>query len=339
MASKNGLQPSAGNLKSAPQQSESRAQSTPPTDNSLGKPAKPKVVSTSPEGVTQHSDDVVSDANAVTKPPKASRPVASTVRATPMATGTDIRTSMADQCAADAPSPQAPEEVALVANGRRYLTGKSLRVGVRGDTFVVEAALGYDDMCRPSPYQIYVFSQGKQVGTLSPSAMMARSDGAITDFKELDSEHLRIEIVHYKPDDPACCPSSQEQRVVPLNQFGIRQTDTASRRASASASADSPKYDSASSEPSFDCARASNDVEHAICSSPELSLVDSEMGRAYGDLLSKLDPKERADLKSEQREWILRRQEECGGNVFCLNTFLHARLENLRDNTRRSIQK
>lgn len=246
--------------------------------------------------------------------------------------------SETDHCDADAPGPQAPEEFTLLANGRRHLTGRRLRIGVRGEVFVVEAALGYDGMCRPSPYQIYVFNRGIQVGTLSPKAMIARSDGAIVSFSERDSEHLEVEMAHYTSDDPLCCPSSHEQLIVPLSQFGIGQTVTDARGVSASILDDGSNHVSERSAPSFDCAKASNDVEHAICSSPELSEIDSEMGRAYGDLVRALDPSGRTELKSEQREWIIRRQHECGGDVPCLNIFLHSRLDDLNDRTRRSNQ-
>ena len=57
--------------------------------------------------------------------------------------------------------------------------------------------------------------------------MHARSDGAITDFKLLDPDHLQFEVDHYKPSDPACCPSSHEQKVVSLSQLISSQASNA----------------------------------------------------------------------------------------------------------------
>lgn len=127
--------------------------------------------------------------------------------------------SVTEHCESDAPQAQAPEEVALLENGNRHLTGRRLRAGAHGEFYIVEAALGYDGQCRPDPYQIYVFYNGKQVGTLARTTMHPRSDGAITDFKQIDAEHLQVRVEHYKPSDPACCASSHEDRVISFSQF------------------------------------------------------------------------------------------------------------------------
>jgi uncharacterized protein YecT (DUF1311 family) len=238
-------------------------------------------------------------------------------------------------CSAESPLPQTPEDRKLLANGNRHLTGRSLRVGARGDVYVVEAALGYDGMCRPSPYQIYVFNQGEEVGTLSPTAMTARTDGAIVSFSQIDPENLQIEVSRYEPSAPLCCPSSIERRVVPLRQFGIG-------RARAEA-LDTPKAEPVVGEelaasttgPSFDCAKASNEVENAICSNPELRRLDGELGRTYGDLVRELDPDERTALRTEQREWIRERRQECGAAISCLRATFRTRLEVLKTWTRR----
>lgn len=142
----------------------------------------------------------------------------------PAGPATDSRdrpiSSVAANCKADAPAPQMPEEKDLVANGRRFLTGRSSRGrGAGGEFLLVEAALGYDGQCRPDPYQIYVFKGGELVGTLSPQAMRARSDGAIVEFAMHDDHTVQIEVAHYQDNDPACCPSSIETRLIDLREF------------------------------------------------------------------------------------------------------------------------
>ena len=232
-------------------------------------------------------------------------------------------------CSADSPQAQAPEERKLLANENRRLTGRSLRVGTRGDVFVVEAALGYDGMCRPSPYQIYVFNHGDQVGTLSPAAMTARTDGAIVGFSQLDEENLQIEVSRYGPSDPACCPSSIERRVIPLSQFGIDRASTDDPSARKLEPAGDHEFAASVTAPSFDCADARSDVENAICSDIDLRRLDGELGRAYSHLLHKLGSDERSVLRAEQRRWIHQREQVCGAVVSCLRDALQARLDTL----------
>ncbi len=127
--------------------------------------------------------------------------------------------SQAMDCAADAADPRSPEDALVVANGRRFLTGQALRMGSGGAFYVVEAALGFDGSCRPDPYQIYVYYDGKQVGTLSPRAMSPRTTGAILSFSAKDQQHVEIQIARYRPDDPTCCPSNIDKNSVALSKF------------------------------------------------------------------------------------------------------------------------
>jgi len=43
----------------------------------------------------------------------------------------------------------------------------------------VGGALSEDGMCRPDPYQHFIFVRGKFAGTLAPRVMRARSDGSL----------------------------------------------------------------------------------------------------------------------------------------------------------------
>jgi len=224
--------------------------------------------------------------------------------------------SVTDHCESEAPPARTPEEFALIENGHRHLTGKSVGVGARGEFFIVEAALGYDGMCRPSPYQIYVFNKGKQVGTLSPNAMQARSDGAITDFKQLDADHLQIEIEHYKPTDPLCCASSREKRIVSLSQFSAQAPQP-----SAGSNAQLP--------PSFDCRKATTATEIAICASPELSNLDGQLGRAFSDAYAAARGEQVKNLRLQQVAWIKTRDEDCKGEASCLDSYLRKRIAEL----------
>ena len=63
---------------------------------------------------------------------------------------------------------------------------------------------------------------------------------------------------------------------------------------------------------SFDCRRASTDIETVICDDPVLSDLDSEMGRLYHKA------KHIAGMKNEQKGWIHHRNSLCGSSDGCL---------------------
>jgi uncharacterized protein YecT (DUF1311 family) len=84
---------------------------------------------------------------------------------------------------------------------------------------------------------------------------------------------------------------------------------------------------------SYDCGKADSDVEKAICHVKELADLDVQLGSIYKDLLAKSSATDRASVKTEQREWIARRDKECPiykGWVECLTDSYQKRIEELR---------
>jgi uncharacterized protein len=55
---------------------------------------------------------------------------------------------------------------------------------------------------------------------------------------------------------------------------------------------------------SFDCAKASSQVEKAICANPDLSHVDEVLARAYATALGGLSDDAKAAIQASQREWL-----------------------------------
>ncbi|MFQ0830825.1 lysozyme inhibitor LprI family protein [Serratia fonticola] len=54
---------------------------------------------------------------------------------------------------------------------------------------------------------------------------------------------------------------------------------------------------------SFDCAKATSDVEHSICNNPDLSSLDGQLSENYQAAMASL-PGDQADaLRIEQRSW------------------------------------
>ena len=80
---------------------------------------------------------------------------------------------------------------------------------VRDDVEVVGGMAGADGMCQPLGYNIVVFVGGRVAGTLSPSLMNAREDGASGAVRILDASSLSAEFVRYADKDALCCPSSR----------------------------------------------------------------------------------------------------------------------------------
>jgi TM2 domain-containing membrane protein YozV len=80
---------------------------------------------------------------------------------------------------------------------------------VREDVEVVGGMTSADGMCRPMGFNIFVFVRGRFAGTLSPSAMSARLDGAAGAVRIVAADTISAEFARYGDADPLCCPSSR----------------------------------------------------------------------------------------------------------------------------------
>lgn len=76
-----------------------------------------------------------------------------------------------------------------------------------GQVTVVNGMAGADGMCRPSLYNTFVFVGGRFVGTLSPTNMEARSDGALDHATLNGVDNVSAEFSRYRSSDALCCPS------------------------------------------------------------------------------------------------------------------------------------
>src|SRR5438445_1067020 len=76
-----------------------------------------------------------------------------------------------------------------------------------GTVTVVNGMAGVDGMCRPSLYNTFVFVNNRFAGTLSPTTMSSRSDGALNTARLNTPSSVTAEFVRYKTSDPLCCPS------------------------------------------------------------------------------------------------------------------------------------
>jgi uncharacterized protein len=90
----------------------------------------------------------------------------------------------------------------------------------------------------------------------------------------------------------------------------------------------------AQSGPSSDCAKASNEVELAICATPPLAAADREMAAVYSALAGKLSGAAKDHLVKDQERWLAFRSDACVGTkdqvIRCLDRHFRARIHNLR---------
>jgi uncharacterized protein len=86
--------------------------------------------------------------------------------------------------------------------------------------------------------------------------------------------------------------------------------------------------------PSFDCAKASNVIERAICKDPELAKADREMAAAYTSLSDRLSGPAKEHLAKDQVRWIVDRNQGCGRDKDeiedCLKRRYATRLDNFK---------
>lgn len=81
---------------------------------------------------------------------------------------------------------------------------------------------------------------------------------------------------------------------------------------------------------SFDCAKASKPDERAICGTPDLSALDSEMGGLWF-AFSKVPMLMGSNgARMDDAQAFLQQRGQCGNNLACLRPLYHARIAALK---------
>jgi uncharacterized protein len=85
--------------------------------------------------------------------------------------------------------------------------------------------------------------------------------------------------------------------------------------------------------PSFDCSKASHDVEQFICKDAELADLDRSLADLYAVLLKHTPASEQKTLKAEQRGWVKSRNDCCESADMrgCVAGEYRARIDELKD--------
>lgn len=131
--------------------------------------------------------------------------------------------------------------------------------------------------------------------------------------------HPRELAIYFEPYQVAAYAAGSQEVQIPLSRL-----------------ADTMRADVRAPAASFDCRAARSDIEHAICSSRELSALDRHLGETYAYLLtSAADDGRRLQLRQQQRAWLKGRNASCrtaGMNlVACLMPAYQKRLKVLEE--------
>jgi heat shock protein HslJ len=159
-----------------------------------------------------------------------------------------------------APKPPGPADARCRADARPVQLPEDRQVRDRGwdligafqggwQTVVIRGAASYDGMCRPSPYQDFVFVRGTFAGTLSPQPMYSRTDGAISRVWLQNGTQLTAEYTRYAASDPLCCPSRMTSVIFDVagDKPAVRPVSASTSNSTAAQSGSSSGSSSASS--------------------------------------------------------------------------------------------
>jgi len=88
-----------------------------------------------------------------------------------------------------------------------------------------------------------------------------------------------------------------------------------------------------SASPSFDCAKASGEVENLICKDAELAKLDRSLSQLYSTVLKNTPASQQKTLKVEQRGWVKGRNDCWKSDDVrgCVANEYHARINELKD--------
>jgi len=62
---------------------------------------------------------------------------------------------------------------------------------------------------------------------------------------------------------------------------------------------------------SYDCAKATKELDRANCYSPSVAALDVQLAQAYRAVLQRLPPEKKQELQAQQREWLAQREKDC----------------------------
>ena len=87
------------------------------------------------------------------------------------------------------------------------------------------------------------------------------------------------------------------------------------------------------SHPSFDCSKATHEVEQLICKDADLADLDRSLAELYATLLKHTPASEQGALKTEQRGWVKGRDDcwKADDKHGCIKAEYQSRIKELKD--------
>ena len=85
---------------------------------------------------------------------------------------------------------------------------------------------------------------------------------------------------------------------------------------------------------SYDCGKATKEIDRAICYSPKISALDLQLGKAYRSALD--SAADRSMLQAQQKQWLAEREKQCTIYkwwVDCLSDMYAKRIAELKGST------
>ena len=86
-------------------------------------------------------------------------------------------------------------------------------------------------------------------------------------------------------------------------------------------------------EPSFDCSKASHEVEELICKDPQLAALDRSLAERYAVVMKNTPADEQKLLKAQQRGWVKGRNDcwKSDDQRGCVKDEYEVRISELKD--------
>ena len=128
-----------------------------------------------------------------------------------------------------------------------------------------------------------------------------------------------------KPAETSVEPQTQQQNQVQTDDLGNAKADDYEENQEAPAQ-EAASSASTSFSPSFDCAKASTNAEHLICSSRELSEADLQLSQAYKSAIASTSDK--GGVKAAQRSWAKAIRDKCS-DTECMLAAYKSRISEL----------
>lgn len=94
-----------------------------------------------------------------------------------------------------------------------------------GAVTLIHGMASVDGMCRPNQYNTFIFISNRFAGTLSPTAMNSRTDGAMSDARLNSLTNISADFTRYTSNDALCCPSQTSTVIYSITGSTVKADD------------------------------------------------------------------------------------------------------------------